>query len=285
MEKPSEKKPIITLGDWFATPAGSYVREWEQVRLDVLTADIFGLNAIQIGLPQIDALRANRMQHRWISDMRLTNHESDKTLPRPLTLVHDYCDLPFASHSIDLVVLPHVLEFAAEPHQILREVERVLIPEGQIVICGFNPASLWGMCQTLGRVTGAHFMPVNGEFISVRRMKDWLKLLSMETNRGHFGCYLPPCASANAFSRYAYVEKMGDRWWPFLGWGVYRASDQTRARHDPDWSGADENNAAGCEYSGRGKKYSSKKWTRLRYIRMARAKGIRVPADGVRSWF
>lgn len=229
MKSPSGKTPIISLGDWFDTPAGSYVRDWEQTHLDALTADIFGLNAIQIGLPQIDALRANRMQHRWMADMRLPDPETVIQTSRQLTLVHDYCDWPFASQSIDLVVLPHVLEFAAEPHQILREVERVLIPEGKLIICGFNPASLWGMRQALGRLTGAHFMPVNGEFISVRRMKDWLKLLSMETHRGHFGCYLPPCGSTRAFHRYAYVEKMGDRWWPFLG-GVYIVQAIKRVR-------------------------------------------------------
>ncbi|RJX30750.1 MAG: class I SAM-dependent methyltransferase [Oxalobacter sp.] len=228
MGKPPDKDSIIALGEWFATPAGSYVRDWEQARLDVLTADIFGYKAVQIGMPQIDALRANRMQHRWMSDMRLPDEACDD-FAKSLTLVHDYCDLPFATQSMDLVVLPHVLEFAAEPHQILREVNRVLIPEGQVIICGFNPASLWGMRQMLGRVTGAHFMPVNGEFIGLHRMKDWLKLLGMETNRGHFGCYLPPCTSKNTFSRYAFLEKMGDRWWPFLG-GAYIVQAIKRVR-------------------------------------------------------
>jgi SAM-dependent methyltransferase len=229
MEKLSEINPIIALRDWFDTPTGAYVRRWEQERLDVLTADIFGFHAVQIGLPQIDALRLNRMQHRWRSDMLMSSEDYHERMMQSVSLVHDYCDLPFATHSVDLVVLPHVLEFAAEPHQILREVDRILIPEGQAIICGFNPASLWGMRQMLGRMTGAHFMPVNGEFISVPRMKDWLKLLSMETNRGHFGCYLPPWVSKNAHSRYSFMEKMGDRWWPFLG-GVYIIQAVKRVR-------------------------------------------------------
>jgi len=220
LSKLSEINPIISLSEWFGTPAGAYVRAWEEARLDALTADIFGFNAIQIGLPHIDALRANRMPNRWLSDMYQPVELSCPEKRHPLSLVHDYCDLPFASQSIDLVVLPHVLEFTEEPHQILREVERVLIPEGQVIICGFNPVSLWGMRQKMGRVTGAHFLPVNGEFISLRRMKDWLKLLSMETNRGHFGCYLPPSASEKTFNRYAFLEHIGDRWWPFMG-GVY----------------------------------------------------------------
>lgn len=220
MENPSEKSPIITLSDWLDTPTGAYVRAWEQERLDVLTADIFGFNALQMGLPQIDALRASRMPHRWTSAMAMPGESDSEASERALTLVHDYCDLPFASQSLDLVVLPHVLEFSSEPHQILREVARVLIPEGQVIICGFNPASLWGMRQRLARLSGTHFLPPAGEFISVGRMKDWLKLLSMESNRGHFGCYMPPCASQRGYRRYAFMEKAGDRWWPSFG-GVY----------------------------------------------------------------
>ena len=210
------------------------MRAWEQARLDELTADIFGFNAIQIGLPQVDGLRANRMPHKWQSDSILAPQASASreqtpaqdgavTLPesisRPvsLTVVHDFAELPFASQSLDLVILPHILEFAAEPHQVLREVERVLIPEGQLIVCGFNPASLWGARQMAGRLSGASFLPRDGEFISLPRLKDWLKLLNMEISRGHFGCYAPPCTTETWLNRYAFMEQAGQRWWPYLG--------------------------------------------------------------------
>ncbi|MDB5763157.1 MAG: class SAM-dependent methyltransferase [Herminiimonas sp.] len=188
------------------------MREWEQSRLNILTADIFGFNAVQIGLPQINGLEANRMTNKWLTDTHLP-----QTKEESIVVVHDFTELPFASQSLDLVLLPHVLEFAAEPHQVLREVERVLIPEGQVIVCGFNPASLWGVRQAAGRLTGAHFLPLNGEFISVPRLKDWLKLLNMEVNRGNFGCYAPPCATDKWLDRFSFMEKAGDRWWPYLG--------------------------------------------------------------------
>ena len=212
MADPSSEKSIIALGSWLDTPAGGYVRAWEQARLDALTADIFGFNAVQIGLPRIAALNASRMPHRW-----LTNTDFQPQAALPITLLHDFAELPFASQSLDLVVLPHVLELAREPHQILREVERVLIPEGQVIISGFNPASLWGMRQVVGRLSGAHFLPQDGEFISLLRLKDWLKLLSMEVNRGHFGCYAPPCQTDQWLQHFAFMEKAGDRWWPYFG--------------------------------------------------------------------
>ncbi|HEX8957434.1 MAG TPA: methyltransferase domain-containing protein [Burkholderiaceae bacterium] len=229
-EQPPEKT-IIALGPWLETQAGSYVRAWEEARLDELTADIFGFNAIQIGLPQIDALRSNRMQSKFLSDTHLPATEAAEGRPR-VAVVHDFAELPFASQSLDLVVLPHALEFADEPHQVLREVERVLIPEGQVIVCGFNPASLWGARQVTGRLTGSHFLPLDGEFIGLPRIKDWLKLLGFEVNRGHFGCYAPPFTSEKWLNRFAFMEKAGDRWWPYFG-AVYilQAVKRVRGMH------------------------------------------------------
>ncbi len=195
---------------------GNYVRTREQSLLNTLTADIFGFNAVQIGLPQINALEANRMPYRWLTDTCVPEVSIEgRTIP--MVVAHDFTELPFASQSLDLVVLPHVLEFIAEPHQVLREVERVLIPEGQVIICGFNPTSLWGMRQAAGRLTGAHFLPQNGEFIRLPRLKDWLKLLNMEVNRGHFLGYAPPLANPVWQERFSFMEQAGDRWWPYFG--------------------------------------------------------------------
>lgn len=216
MSENSDKATIIDLASWLQTPTGAYVREWEQRHLNTLTADIFGFNAVQIGSPQIHALQANRMPYRWLTDSALPP-ESQSELEIPQVVTHDFCELPFASQSLDLVILPHVLEFAAEPHQILREVERVLIPEGQVIICGFNPSSLWGLRQAGGRFTGAHFLPSDGEFIRLPRLKDWLKLLNMEVNRGHFGCYAPPCKTDKWLERFGFMENAGERWWPYFG--------------------------------------------------------------------
>ena len=81
----------------------------------------------------------------------------------------DLRQLPFASASLDLVVLPHVLEFLPDPHQMLREVERVLIPEGQVVIAGFNPLSLWGLRRYRPAQREGLF-PWNGNYLSVLRL-------------------------------------------------------------------------------------------------------------------
>ena len=129
----------------------------------------------------------------------------------------DSAELPFANETIDLIVLPHVLEFAADPHQILREVDRVLRPEGRLVISGFNPASLWGARQYLSRLIGSPYLPRDGQFISLIRVKDWLQLLNYSLDRGHFGCYKFPLQGQSAMGRMDFLEKMGNRWWPIFG--------------------------------------------------------------------
>jgi len=126
-------------------------------------------------------------------------------------------ELPFASESIDLLVMPHVLEFAADPHQILREAERVLRPEGRLIISGFNPASLWGMRQYLSRLFGTPYLPRDGQFIGLLRIKDWLKLLNFSLDRGHFGCYKLPLSSESGMARMDFMEPAGNRWWPIFG--------------------------------------------------------------------
>lgn len=241
MDSAASEKSIIALDTWLQTPAGAYVRAWEQAQLDALTADIFGYNAVQIGMPQIDALAANRMPRKWLADIRTRPRASQDNVTelRQVAVTFDYAELPFASQSLDLVVLPHVLEFAAEPHQVLREVERVLIPEGQVIICGFNPASLWGLRQATGRITGSHFLPPAGEFISMPRMRDWLKLLNLGATTSHFGCYVPACRTEKWLQRYAFMDRAGPRWWPYLG-AVYMVQAIKRVKGmrliGPAWS-------------------------------------------------
>ena len=200
---------ILGFDDWLATAQGQYVLGWEQAKHDQLVADIFGFNALQLGLPGHDFLRANRMPFHFRCD--------DEALPG-LSVRARSGFLPFESGSLDLVILPHVLEFDPMPHQILREVERVLVPEGHIVITGFNPYSLWGLRRKFAR--GDSSMPWRGQYISVPRLKDWFALLGFEPQAGNFGCYAPPAVQERWLRRFRFMELAGDRWWPIAG-GTY----------------------------------------------------------------
>jgi len=99
------------------------------------------------------------------------------------------------------------------------------VPEGRVLIVGFNPASLWGARQRLGRLRRrlaigpqrGLFLPSAGEFIGYRRLRDWLRLLSFEVEAGRFGCYIPPVTSARWVSRFAWMDRAGEHWWPVFG--------------------------------------------------------------------
>jgi SAM-dependent methyltransferase len=219
---------------WFDSPPGRYVLDWEQSHFDEAVADVFGYHAIQCGAPGLDALRANRMPHR-VHAVRgadpLPAHE------RPRVRVEHFEELPFGTQSVDLLVLPHVLEFAHDPHAVLREADRVLRPEGRLIVSGFNPVSLWGLRHRVGRAgrgpgpgaAGGRAAPRVGGFIGYWRLRDWLRLLGFEVEAGRFGCYRPPVASARWLERWAWVEGVGERWWPVLG-GVYFLSAVKRVR-------------------------------------------------------
>jgi hypothetical protein len=62
----TDDRSIIGLARWLRTPPGRYLLAWEQAQLDSHVADVFGFHALQLGLPELDALRANRMPHRWL---------------------------------------------------------------------------------------------------------------------------------------------------------------------------------------------------------------------------
>jgi SAM-dependent methyltransferase len=209
---------------WLDSAPGRYVLNWEQLRLDNAVADVFGFNALQIGLPQCDLLRANRIP------LRQKAGEAG-----PVDVLCEPGALPFAANSTDLVVLPHVLEFQADPHQVLREVERILIPEGQLVVTGFNPYSLWGLNARMRRRGD---FPWNGSYLSAPRLKDWLKLLGFEVERGSFGCFAPAFAQQKWIERCHFLESAGGRWWGFAG-SVYmlRAIKRTHGMRliMPNW--------------------------------------------------
>ena len=247
------------LQDWFRTPPGRYLLAWERAQFDSTVADIFGYHALQLGLPELDALSANRMPHRWLATSSPTSTAPSSASGRPpaagaplqpnatrAALMADFAALPFPANSLDMVVLPHALELNVDPHATLREVERVLVPEGRVVISGLNPASLWGLRQRRAHLyrrfgVGELFLPEAGDTIGYWRMRDWLRLLSFEVEVGRFGCYRPAVASEKWLQRFEWMDRAGERWWPILG-AVYFLVAVKRVRGmrlvGPSWKAA-----------------------------------------------
>ncbi|MGD9774052.1 class I SAM-dependent methyltransferase [Diaphorobacter sp.] len=213
---------IIGLHHWFDSAPGRYLLTWEQERYDELVADIFGYHALQLGMPGLQALRGNRMPHRWLALgagqlplMQSVGAPAAQLLAEPVAL-------PFAQASLDLVAMPHTLELSADPHAALREVQRVLVPEGRVVISGLNPWSLWGLHQRRARLYqrcgggGRLYLP-DVELIAPGRLRDWLRLLDFELDSISFGCYRPAVTTERWLQRHGWMDGLGPRWWPILG--------------------------------------------------------------------
>ncbi|WP_348683439.1 class I SAM-dependent methyltransferase [Acidovorax soli] len=266
---------IISLHHWFDSPPGRYLLAWEQQRFDEAVVDIFGYHGLQIGIPMLDGLRANRMPHQWLA----LGEEGMALLPgtcaagpppagaapapdplRLLALLADPVALPFADNSLDLIVLPHTLEQSADPHAALREVERVLVPEGRVVISGLNPVSLWALRQHRARLyqrlgRGRLYLPDAGEFIGYRRLRDWLRLLNFEVESARFGCYRPAVRSSHWLERFAWMDRLGDQWWPILGAAYFLVA--VKRVHgmrllEPAWRTAPQRAAASVPVAHRG---------------------------------
>jgi SAM-dependent methyltransferase len=220
-------------------PVASRLLAWEQTQVDALLADVFGYHAVQLGWPELQALRHNRMPHRWQAgaefewpqahkalstpasqDLKLSSAPNpDSCAPMDPDIWLDSRAWPWQADSLDLVVLPHTLERSADPHACLREVERVLIPEGQVLITGLNPMSLWGWPPQRGslrRVAGGAVQ----HLIAYRRLRDWLRLLGFEVQVSRFGGWTPALGRERWMQRLGWMERAGERWWPILG-GVY----------------------------------------------------------------
>ncbi len=214
-EHPREN-PDAAWRAWLASPPGQYLLRWEEEQLAQAVANIFGYYAVQIGMPELDALRASRMPHRI--------HVALGTAPvpagawQPELRVGTPSELPLDTHSIDLVVLPHQLECCADPHQLLREVDRVLRPDGHLIVLGMNPWSLWGLRQSLPAGLLRSFAPSSGPWISAAQLRDWIRLLSFEPDHTRYGCYAWPLRREEWLQRSSrLMERAGDRFWPVCG--------------------------------------------------------------------
>ena len=204
---------------------------------------------MQLGLGELQALASNRMPHRWLA---CTSSVAGAAL------VTDFSVLPFPAAALDLVVLPHSLELATDPHATLREVERVLVPEGRVVITGLNPLSFWAFRQRRRRLYqrvrfGKPFLPQEG-LIGYWRLRDWLRLLGFEVEIGRFGCYRPVIESEKWLRRLDWMDHAGARWWPVFG-TVYFLVAVKRVRSvtllSPAWKAAKGRAAAPISIAGR----------------------------------
>ncbi len=206
----------LSLNAWYQAWPGQLVSKAESKLLADLAGSLFGYQLVQLGMlgPGQDYLTVCPVREHTVVAVTGEAAGAD-VVARPESL-------PIASDSIDAVLMPHTLDFASDPHQVLREAERILVPEGRLVITGFNPWSLWGLWRALRRPFRRQRdqLPWCGHFLSYPRLQDWLTLMGFDIERTDVRVFRPPLTRAAALTRLAFLERLGERYWPLFA-GVY----------------------------------------------------------------
>lgn len=181
----------------------------EKQELDELLQRLFGFHILQIGsVTHTNLLTKSKISHRVIADLGVKDETSQPS-------VYAYGDaLPIATDSVDVALLHHTLEFEKDPHSVLREVDRILIPDGHIVIVGFNPWSFWGMRRVLRRRRCSP--PWCGRFFSLVRVRDWMALLGFDVIEVRHRFFRPPIKRAGLMRRLAFMDRVGQRLCPHM---------------------------------------------------------------------
>lgn len=202
---------------WYSSDVGNQLFTGIQASLDHILPNLFGFYALQAGCPRPDAdlLRTSQIRHHFCMDYLQTG----------VAVSASSEEMPFDEDSLDLILLTHSLEFSANPHQILREIDRVLIPEGHLIIVGFNPLSLYGLRRYLW--PRRSHVPWCGHFYSVNRLKDWLSLLGFDIRACEYSGYRPPIQRSGIQKRLEFMEGLTSKILPFTG-GVFTLVAQNK---------------------------------------------------------
>jgi SAM-dependent methyltransferase len=172
------------LAAWQSGSLGRAVVTAEAQLLTETCDDVFGLELLQVGIwgRERELLDASRVRRQTV----IAAAAPDKQRP---DIVASAAGLPIASGTIDAVLLPHSLEIEPDPGAVLREAERVLVGEGQLIVLGFRPWSLWGLRAAASR-TG--YPPGLGRLLSEKRLLDWLVLLGFQVTAARHYLYVAP---------------------------------------------------------------------------------------------
>ncbi len=186
----------VALRHWLQQPVGQKLLFLEQQKINTIVPTLFGYNAIMLGQTDFAAcLQQSTIKKRYVinEDVSCQNLEN-------YTLLSSRQDrLAIGSGLIDVVYLAHCLEFASNPHEVLREVYRVMRADGHLILTMFNPFSLWGIWRGVAKY--AYDVPWKSNFISIVKLKDWLALLGFDIMRvNYLGFNLPLGGKINKLS-------------------------------------------------------------------------------------
>jgi SAM-dependent methyltransferase len=180
----SAEKNLSQIRDWFRAPLGERLLQTEIAVHEQLLGHMFGYHLLQVSVQGTSLFDSSPIQNK----ISLGLDTADRS-----TLIARPTELPFEDDAADVVLVHHMLDFVESPQEMLRELSRVVLPMGYLIITGFNPFSLWGLSKSL--MLGGKSAPWNGRFIRPGRLMDWMNLLNYKIDRAQFCTYSLPIAS------------------------------------------------------------------------------------------
>lgn len=219
--------------EWYLTHLGTAFAEEECHQLRSILPPLFGYHLLQLG----DMYAPDYLGESCIRNKIVLDGACDDTDSRA-GLLAEFTALPIATDSVDVVILPHTLETSDDPHQVLREVDRVLVPEGYVIVLGFNPWSLWGVRRWFSVLRRGEAAPWCAQFLSPFRVKDWLSLLGFDVLQVQPHFYRLPVGRKSVLRRLDVLVRLAARLWPAFGAGyvlVARKRVSTLTPIGPRW--------------------------------------------------
>ena len=186
---------------WFETDLGRHMLGAERALVDAKLAQLYGFHLMQMSIStEVSLFESSMIRHKF-SLAQLPGGQGISALAEPE-------QLPIESDSVDVVLLHHVLEYSQNPHQMLREATRVVVPHGHLLIVGFNPWSPFGLRCVLGR---RFAQPIwHSHLLGARRLTDWLGLLDFAVDDVQYRCHALPVNHAATLARLAPLDRWGE---------------------------------------------------------------------------
>jgi len=210
---------------WYERRAGDEMLNRIRGAVEQCLRRAFGYHVLQLGVTRAHPLYRNGTIPHFSYCTAQSGSASD--------LVADSAELPLQSDCVDALIVHHALEFSGRPHQALREMVRVLMPHGHLVVVAFDPWSVLGAGNFLRGVAGSPLwrgcQPLN-HF----RLRDWLRLLGCETE----SCLHIPASPPGTGHRFTTTVRRWERWYarqglPLGGIYVLHAMKQVPGRNRP----------------------------------------------------
>ncbi|WP_354623865.1 class I SAM-dependent methyltransferase [Psychromonas sp. MME2] len=199
MKRAKTTRILTSIDDWQQLPNGNKLLYQTQLHIDNHLPKCFGSHLLKLGQLSCQLNTSRSPIPHQISCAANGN---------AVTLIADLHQLPFQDCSIDLCVLAHELDFSSDPHQLLREIDRVLALDGTLIISGYNPISLFGL-----RTLVTEKKSQRARLFFPNRVIDWLHLLGFEIKQKQHFDFI---ANGEDGQLSAYIEKIGQQFLPYL---------------------------------------------------------------------